>query len=265
MAEAAPARKAEKPLQQLFKCFAHGCKDALAWPPALIVLYRSQSIKAATVKCVVLNGVIFLGSLYFFNNILKPILNWVLLFGADERAEWVQYLDPILSTIYHVLWVYPIYCMSFILNSIWYQDIADKAYLLQIGKPTTATNKSESMLQKVSALVADEFYRAALQLLLLLQAVAISFIPVLGPPVSFCYLSWLYAMYCFEYKWMNKGWALERRLDYFENAWAYFLGFGFPGTCCTFFFPQFVSSGIFAVIFPSYVIMANTATPLTID
>jgi len=124
-------------------------------------------------------------------------------------------------------------------------------------------------------------------------------------------MTWIYAFYSFEYKWINKGWTLEKRIDYFEERWAYFIGFGkdldfsssfffffsdiliifflllrrilfyiflslilvsfcwpcfldflfetfkilgikkgLPCTLCTFFFPQFISGGIFAMLFP---------------
>lgn len=37
---------------------------------------------------------------------------------------------------------------------------------------------------------------------------------------------------------------------------------GFPGAVVSFFFPQFINYGLFAAVFPLYVIMANRATPV---
>jgi hypothetical protein len=37
---------------------------------------------------------------------------------------------------------------------------------------------------------------------------------------------------------------------YFEQRWAYFAGFGFPCTALTFWFPQFIGGGLFALLFP---------------
>lgn len=62
--------------------------------------------------------------------------------------------------------------------------------------------------------------------------------------------SWLYAMYCFEYKWSMHGWGAERKLHQLEKYWPYFAGFGCPFTLATLFVPNFVSKGIFALLFP---------------
>ena len=96
----------------------------------------------------------------------------------------------------------------------------------------------------------DEMYRAILVAFFLLQTVLTYLIPVVGPVASFIHLSWLYSLYCFEYKWSLAGWSLERRLAHLEQNWAYFAGFGSPFTLATFFVPNFVSKGIFALLFP---------------
>lgn len=38
------------------------------------------------------------------------------------------------------------------------------------------------------------------------------------------FLSWLYAYYCFDYKWALEGVRLPNRLHFFECNWAYFAG-----------------------------------------
>jgi etoposide-induced 2.4 mRNA len=53
----------------------------------------------------------------------------------------------------------------------------------------------------------------------LLQTVLSYLIPVIGPLASFIHLSWLYALYCFEYKWSLAGWSLEKRLVHLEENW----------------------------------------------
>jgi hypothetical protein len=66
----------------------------------------------------------------------------------------------------------------------------------------------------------------------------------------------LYAIH--RYKWINKGWKLEKRIEYFEERWAYFAGFGFTFTVITFFVDQFLSAGVFALFFPlvSFILFA---------
>lgn len=45
-----------------------------------------------------------------------------------------------------------------------------------------------------------------------------------GPALNFVLLSWLYALYCFDYKWSLHGVQLQQRVAYFERHWAFFLG-----------------------------------------
>jgi hypothetical protein len=45
-----------------------------------------------------------------------------------------------------------------------------------------------------------------------------------GPALNFVLLSWLYALYCFDYKWSLHGVQLQQRIAYFERHWAFFLG-----------------------------------------
>lgn len=134
------------------------------------------------------------------------------------------------------------------------------------------------MLILLSLACSDELYRAILVAFFLLQTVLSYLIPVIGPVTSFIHLSWLYSLYCFEYKWSLAGWSLEKRLGHLEQNWydgallgycyqavvsgvlsvvvscctvrAYFAGFGSPFTLATFFVPNFVSKGIFALLFP---------------
>jgi len=132
--------------------------------------------------------------------------------------------------------------------------------------------------------VADEIHRMILFMIFLVQTSVVYVVPTLGPAFSFVCICWLYAFYCFEYKWVNKGWDLETRLDYLENHWAYFAGFGAPFTLFTVYFPQFVSGGVFALLFPmvtiylfelslieinhpssQYIIMAMEAVPLRVS
>jgi etoposide-induced 2.4 mRNA len=114
----------------------------------------------------------------------------------------------------------------------------------------------------------------------------------LGMLLSLVYSSWLTSLYCFEYTWLNAGWNLNRRLEYFERHWAYFLGFGLPFTAATYFLsflyrsdessvqgrwellenqrcpsrhrpiPLFSSTGTFALFFPIFIIIATVAEPL---
>ena len=38
-----------------------------------------------------------------------------------------------------------------------------------------------------------------------LQAMVVSFLPILGPVISLAHMCLLYSLYTFEYKWVNMG------------------------------------------------------------
>ncbi|EXX63360.1 EI24-domain-containing protein [Rhizophagus irregularis] len=253
---------------QYFWC---GFKDAFAWPSSLITIYGSETIRNRTRNCFILNGLIFLGSIFFFNHITIPTLHFffgkTFFISLNQRNNsgdvihspfLTNILDTIIALTYQLFWVYPIFLLSFVLNAVWYQEIADRAYQLQFGQPVNSHFTYNRMLR----LMADEIYRAILFMNYLVFATIIHIIPFIGPIISFISFCWIYAYYSFEYKWINKGWKLEKRIEYFEERWAYFAGFGFTFTVITFFVDQFLSAGVFALFFPLYIIMANNALPM---
>ncbi|CAG8728527.1 36070_t:CDS:2, partial [Gigaspora margarita] len=106
-------------------------------------------------------------------------------------------LDTIVALTYQLLWVYPIFVLSFVLNAIWYQEIADKAFRMYHGPPINSRRTYPSILN----VMAGEIYRALLFMNYLIVATLV-------------------------YKWINQGWSLEQRIGYFEERWSYFAGFG---------------------------------------
>ena len=88
---------------------------------------------------------------------------------------------------------------------------------------------------------------------------------------------WLNSLYSFEYTWINAGWTLDQRLEYFETHWAYFLGFGSPFAFIIWLAglpPVFKCAGaahttththsaaLFALCFPWFIVTAVAAKPV---
>ncbi|KAJ3326439.1 Etoposide induced 2.4 mRNA [Blyttiomyces sp. JEL0837] len=225
--------------------------------------------------------------------------------AATSSSRWSSGMKSLLANSYYIFWVYPIYIVSFILNTAWYQQIADRAYHIVYGKRVAHPQTYDWFLKRIS----DEIYRGLLLFnYILLATIIYHAVPTLtltvalpnvlgvfsslfgdgsddkfgggggaeedgfyrnvrisfplGYFTSFMMVNWISAFLCFEYKWVGRGWTLDRRVEYFEERWAYFAGFGLPITMCTFFFPQFVSAGLFALLFPMYIIMANRSSPV---
>jgi hypothetical protein len=111
--------------------------------------------------------------------------------------------------------------------------------------------------------MSDEVYRLFLVSAFAGQMTLVSFLPYIGAPLVFVHLCWMCSLYSFEYKWSLQGWSLEYRLDYFERHWCYLAGFGMPSAALSVMFPRFISSGIFALTFPLFIILAIIARPTT--
>ncbi|KAJ3156828.1 Etoposide induced 2.4 mRNA [Geranomyces michiganensis] len=210
-----------------------GLKDASAWPSALIAIYGSKTIQTNAFKCLLLNGLLFLGSIFLFDYAVLPFSRLLRGYAANAAAGGAStktqvvvapgdLFDTLLGMTYSVFWVYPIYAISFILNAMWYQRIADRSYRVQVGKPVSAPFTYDRLLK----LIADEAYRGLLLLNFLTQSLVVYFIPYVGPALSFLFFCWIASFYSFEYRWANKGWSLQQRVDHFESHWAYYIGFG---------------------------------------
>eukprot|EP00124_Ichthyophonus_hoferi_P000971 Ihof_evm3s43 gene=Ihof_evmTU3s43 len=137
----------------------------------------------------------------------------------------------------------------------------DMATIANVGLNSNATprqtEKLTSISQDMSRQMADHLYSVLLELVMALEIMALHMLPVLGPMLSFLLMSWLYSLYCFEYKWGSVQWPLDKKLDFIETRWPYFAGFGMPFACCTFFLPTFVNGAVFAILYPAYIIMAT--------
>lgn len=243
-------------VQDAFGVWLCGVRDAIAIHQCIFFMARSKVIRFRTLQCFMLNGVIFLGSIIFFHWAIEPALGILRRLVQDDEAWATDFVVSSFAVLYKVLWIYPIYCISFVLNTVMYQEVSDSANALLQQRLSAAAPPLARFI--------DEFWRVLLNLVYIVEMNLISYLPIVGPPLYFLHSCWLASMYCFEYRWVHLRWASNTRLDYFERHWLYFAGFGFPVSVVSFLCPRFVDAGVFALLFPLCILTATTAEPRAI-
>eukprot|EP00033_Pygsuia_biforma_P003757 GCRY01004116.1.p1 GENE.GCRY01004116.1~~GCRY01004116.1.p1 ORF type:complete len:317 (+),score=35.64 GCRY01004116.1:157-1107(+) len=240
--------------------FYHGVRDAVAIPTSVYVIYQSKQLQRLAYQAFLLNGVIFLGSFVSFSYIVLPFLRDFFNLDAIHRSGsphlLLSALDSLVTSSYYLFWVLPVYLISFILSTVWYSELASISFKLQVGQPPKS---AQSFLERLT----DEIYRAVLVTVFLIQGMVFYLVPVVGELFVFIHVAWLYAFYCFEYKWSLLGWNLKEKIAFFEMHWIYMCGFGVPFAALSFFFPStFVNNGMFVLVYPLFIILSNSAVPL---
>lgn len=66
----------EAKLTAVFVEYCTGIQDAVSLHRTLLFYIHSKTIRVCTIKCAILNGLIFLGSIFFFDKAVIPIIHW---------------------------------------------------------------------------------------------------------------------------------------------------------------------------------------------
>ncbi|XP_006653417.1 protein EI24 homolog [Oryza brachyantha] len=238
----------------------------------------SRPLSVRIAQCFLLNGFIFLGSLLTLKSVVIPMLSWILpeecsqlqgqhLCGHTVAVATYSFLRSVLIQIFYVFWFYPLYIFSFILSTLWYNDIAKHALDVVKSKSLDATKAldahtiSESTerpegFDGVAIGIGEQVYSILLLTIFFIEVSVIGYVPYFGKAINFLLLSLMYAYYCFEYKWNFFAVSLNERLDFFESNWAFFAGFGSPCVLPIFFFSPLASYGVMAILYPLFVLTA---------
>uniref|UniRef100_A0A914CYH4 Uncharacterized protein n=1 Tax=Acrobeloides nanus TaxID=290746 RepID=A0A914CYH4_9BILA len=131
----------------------------------------------------------------------------------------------------------------------------------------------------ISLAISDFIHSIVIEIVFLLQAMLIWSLPfqVLAPLVGFTYMSLLYSLYSFEYKWMSSGIPMSSRIaripmiaqvksrisriDKVERRWPFYVGFGTILTLSTSYSEDFMINGcIFGALFPFFIVSSYLAT-----
>ena len=230
-----------------------GLLDSVSFHRCLVLMVRSKKIRFGVLKCLILNGVIFLGSISFFSLIINPLWSRTLAFavGNNSVVEAVRYWTEL---VYYVFWIFPVYLLSFVLNAFWYQDIAsDSIRVYPLKRPTPVSSST------LTGDIAEAIHRAIFNICFLMYLVLVQRWRL----IYLVNLSWLIAFNAFEYKWINEKMTFETKLQIVESNWIYFIAFGFPLAVISFQFPSIIENGLISVAFPFLLMMAaSTPNPM---
>ena len=251
------------------KSFLHGLKGPIIGViPFLQLLRAHEVIRNKLLKCVLLNGVVLLLSIIIFEYVVLRVIEIIVsnvystLVSPSETGIF-KWLTTVLWYVFTGFWVLPLSWISKPINTIWFMDIASATYEANQKNKDRRKAKPKSILsQGVSVFIADMLFSLVLELLFLVQGLMFSQIPFIGGLLNIFHLAMYYSLYAFEYKWINEGWRVEKRVSYIEQRWPYFLGFGLPLALAVGSVESTIISGcIYAMGFPLFIISASKSQP----
>ena len=206
--------------------------------------FNRHKVLKCCIWCTSLSILIY-GSISVFYSYLMPLLKSLILLIVGkvsllsvENSETqttqttgmsVQKMDQVwsnlewlLSHIFNGLWLLPLFIVSKIVCSFWFSEVAENCYFITYKK--TVTN------QTIANMIADLLFSVLVQIVFLLQCNIINLFPITGANylLNLIHCSLLHAWYAFEYKWINFGWDVKKRLLQLHTFWPYYVGFGLP-------------------------------------
>ncbi|KAI6036075.1 etoposide-induced protein 2.4-domain-containing protein [Pisolithus microcarpus] len=178
------------------KCLSRGLFDAFRWDLVIRTATSDPEIRSNILKSILLNS-----------------LSWL-----RRNVGWC----------YQVLWLLPVVGTSFYLNSSWCNTIAKRTFTLQYGN--RAVQPRHVTYTGMLNTLATSAYRTVMVLTSVIVSLGLGMIPHAGPFMSFAFMCWIDAYYCFE-KWIARGLSLASRVRHLEERWAYYFAFGLPSCC----------------------------------
>ncbi|KAH7889244.1 EI24-domain-containing protein [Phlebopus sp. FC_14] len=233
------------------KCCLRGSFDAFRWDLVIRTATSDPEIRANILKSLLLN-LLSLTSIYTFDLLLHPLVH--------DHPNW---LHRNVGWFYRVLWLLPVVGVSFYLNSSWCNIIAKRTFVLQHGN--RAAQQQPVTYTGMLTMLATSAYRAVMVLTSIMVSFALGAIPYGGPAISFVFMCWIDAYYCFEFIWVARGLSLSSRVRHLEERWAYYFAFGLPSAAICTWGSGLANAALFALLFPAYIIMAMHSRPVPQD
>ncbi|CAO1634991.1 unnamed protein product [Parajaminaea phylloscopi] len=240
-----------------------GIKDSLRGKEVLMLFRDSAPIRMSLIKGFVLSAAVSL-LIFFFELTFWPS---ELFKGsgtdtaatahsrASESATSSSANTSSTASTWNVILLYPVIALSYLLASSWLLDVAKVGHEVHHGRG--------SMVAMASSGILSQPHQPLLVVNYTLIALALrSWVPFVGKALSFVFISFVCAYYCFDPVMANRGWSIERRLRFAESRWAYMTAFGLLPTAVSYFHPSgLLNLFLFMLIYPPFTVLALLANP----
>ncbi len=241
-------------LREFGSSFSAGASDSFRFGWSAFSLLKL----AAYQRLLLHNLLLFFGSYAAF--VFWVIPNVQREVAALESSSFVVSLVSLLfgsSSVLLVFWLLPLYVYSVFCNAMWHNSIA--TFMMMRAKIRPSLNAHVSP----GASAADPVYRVVVYNAMLGLSVLSGHLPFfVGPVLQAVLYSLLYGLYCFEFKWVAEGWSANQCLEFLDQRWIYFAGFGAPLTLIGYTQSSFFAAyPITSVLVPFFCISTLSATP----
>lgn len=224
-----------------------------AWP----VFLTSSTVRKRSAQSLVLNGGIFLASIYLVETCLFPLFRNV----VDSSPFWLAYfLNMVMGILYYGCWLLPLYVIQLVMNMNAVTEVAKDTLFTVLRVPS---NTNANLSSVISDVLFETVFVTACMIFAGVIDIGITLAPYTSDifwlcyPCSIIYWTWIYAFCAFNTKWKLQGVGVLRRINAIQSNAAFYCGFGTPLTLLTYFYPNFfVNAVIYALLYPWFVIIA---------
>jgi hypothetical protein len=211
-------------------CCAQGVMDSANVKLFADYFMTNTAIRSLISNCFIINFVLFL-SLYLISELMSPI-------------QFTGAFAIVMGGLFGAMWVIPMYVVTQTLGLTWYEQLFDEVQKERCARrkrppppprPFSFTGISEVLLKSLVTLIFGVL-AGVVALIPMRLGGLLPFDVAVGPMLSLAMGCWLNSVYCFDYRFNQVGTvhsrtgklvpvSLSSSLNYFEQKWAYFLGF----------------------------------------
>ena len=146
-----------------------------------------------------------------------------------------------LQLTYLLAWLIPSFFIRLVINTLLVNEISSII--------TTKRSSADS----IGTMMATVLYDICLVMFLTLQSLILSFCP----PIYFIHSCLLMSFISFDYKWASHNILVPHRIQFFDQHWSYFIGFGFILGTLEFLLPFPYNSSLLSFMASIMLIVSN--------